>query len=66
MSKNICMTEIACARCLGLCFEENVFFPSSHGTAAVSGGMGMMYGWQHGVMVASNNLEQGSDEVVTT
>jgi len=51
---------------LGLCFEENVFFPSSHGTAAVSGGMGMMYGRQHGVMVASNDLEQGSDEVVTT
>jgi len=66
MNKNICKTEITCAQCLGLCFEENVFFPSSHGTVAVSGGMGMMCGWQHDVTVASNNLEQGSDEVAMT
>ena len=66
MNKNICKTEITCAQYLGLCFEENVFFPSSHGTAAVSSGMGMMCGQQHGVTVASNDLEQGSDEVATT
>ena len=50
----------------GMCFEENVFLTSSHGTVAVSGGMGMMCGWQHDVTVASNNLEQGSDEVAMT
>jgi len=54
MNKNICKTEITCARCLGLRFEENVFFPSSHGIASVSGGIGMMCGQQHDVMVVSN------------
>ena len=58
MNKNICKTEITCAQRLGLYFEENVFFPSSHGTVAVSGGMGMMCGWQHDVMVAVRLLLQ--------
>jgi len=63
MNKNICKTEITCAQCLGLCFE---FFPSSHGTVAVSSGMGMTCWQQHDVTVVSNDLEQGSDEVVMT
>ena len=50
----------------GMCFEENVFLTSSHGTVAVSGGMGMTCGQQHDVTVASHDLEQGSDEVVMT